>query len=190
VILTLPLILFGEQLVTLLYGEKYQGTGAFVAILGATSALRFLRLAPTIASMARADNLNQLYSNLWRAASLPLALGVVAAGGTPVQIAACGLVAEVLAALVSVFRLWRQQGVPLRESYGAGIYLITLVALGVGLALCGMADLRIGWAAVVAMGALALALCAAGFMFPEVLRLVSGAIRRSASISAVQPSHT
>jgi len=93
VMFTLPPILVGEQLVKLLYGGKYQGTGVFVALLGAAVAVRFLRFVPAVVATAKADTMNQLYSNLWRGASLPLALGVVAVGGTPVQIAACAVVA-------------------------------------------------------------------------------------------------
>lgn len=177
VMLTLPLIVAGEQLVTLLYGAKYRGTGAFVALLGAASALRFMRYAPAVAAMARGDTINQLSSNLWRVASLPLALGVWSAGGTPVQIACCALVGELLAAVVSVVFLRRRQGVPLRESYGASIYLVTMISIGVWVAFVGGADLIISLAAVAAVGFFIIALGAAWFMFPELARSLIAAIR-------------
>jgi len=190
VIFTLPLIVLGEQLTTLLYGTKYQGTGVFVALLGAAAALRFLRLAPTIAAMARADNINQLYSNLWRAANLPLALGVVALGGTPVQIAGCGLVAEVLAVLVSVRLLRRRQGVPLRESSSACIYAVTMVSIATAVAVLARTSWSVWLATAVAAGTLAIALGAAWSIFPDVARLASDTMRRGSSLTAGQPAPT
>jgi O-antigen/teichoic acid export membrane protein len=188
VMFTVPPIIIGEQLVKLLYGEKYQGTGVFVALLGAAFAVRFLRFVPAVVATAKADTMNQLYSNLWRGASLPLALGVLAAGGSPVQIAACAVVAEVLAAAVSAVLLWRRQGVPLRESYGAAIYAVTFVSVGLAVALLGAADLSIEWAAVVAIGAFFIALSAARFMFPEAARFLIEAVRRNFGASAEQPA--
>jgi O-antigen/teichoic acid export membrane protein len=188
VISTVPLILIGEPLVTLLYGGKYHGTGVFVALLGAAFAVRFLRFVPAVVAVAKADTINQLYSNLWRGASLPLALAVVAVGGTPVQIAACAVVAEVLAAVVSAVLLWRRQGVPLRESYGATIYVIIFVSIGLAVALLGGANLGIGWAAVVGIGAFFIALGSARFMSPEAARLLIEAVRQRSSAIVGQSS--
>ena len=180
VLFNLPLIVAGEQLITLVFGAKYHGTGAFVALLGAAFAVRFLRYAPAEASMAKADTLNQFYSNLWRGASLPLALVVWRVGGTPVQIAGCAVVGEVLAAVFSVVNLWRRHGVPLRESYVASAYLFTLMSAGLGFALVAGKDLTIGWAAAAAIGAFSMALGVAWFMFPEVARLIIDTFRRHA----------
>jgi O-antigen/teichoic acid export membrane protein len=188
VVSTVPLILIGEPLVTLLYGGKYHGTGVFVALLGAAFAVRFLRFVPAVVAVAKADTINQLYSNLWRGASLPLALAVVAVGGTPVQIAACAVVAEVLAAVVSAVLLWRRQGVPLRESYGATIYVIIFVSIGLAVALLGGANLGIGWAAVVGIGAFFIALGSARFMSPEAARLLIEAVRQRSSAIVGQSS--
>ena len=188
VMFTLPPILAGEQLVTLLYGGKYQGTGVFVALLGAAFAVRFLRFVPAVVATAKADTMNQLYSNLWRGASLPLALGVVAAGGTPVQIAACAVIAEVLAAGVSVVLLSRRQGVPLRESYRATIYVVAFVSVGLTVALLGGADLSLAWAVAVGIGAFFIALATARFMSPEAARLLIEAVRQRSSVIVRQSS--
>jgi len=188
VMFTVPPIMVGEQLVKLLYGGKYQGTGVFVALLGAAFAVRFLRFVPAVVAMAKADTMNQLYSNLWRGASLPLALGVVAVGGTPVQIAACALVAEMLAAAISAVLLWRRQGVPLQESYGAVIYLVTFVSVGLAVALLGGADLSLAWAAAVGIGAFVIALGSAYFMSPEAGRFLIDAIRQRSVVIVGQPS--
>jgi O-antigen/teichoic acid export membrane protein len=188
VIFTLPIILAGEQLVRSLYGAKYQGTGVFVALLGAAFAVRFLRFVPAVVATARADTMNQLYSNLWRGASFPLALCVVFFGGTPVQIAACAVIAEMLATVVSAVLLWRRQGVPLRESYGAAIYLVVFVSAGLAVALLGGADLNTAWLAVVVTGGLLLALGAACFMSPESARSLIDAVRRRSVVIVGNPS--
>jgi O-antigen/teichoic acid export membrane protein len=187
VIFYLPLTVSGEQLVTLLFGAKYEGAGVFVAVLGAVFAVRFLRFSASYAAAAKADTINQLYSYLWRGISLPLALGVVAVGGNPLQIAGCAVVGEILAAVYSLFRLQWRQGVSFRESYTASIYLCTWVTLGVGFALLGGAHLHFGWVVLVAIGATLIAIGAAWFMFPEVFRLVIHAVRRDLTLKVEQP---
>lgn len=186
VLCLLPLIVAGDPLIRLLYGAKYQGTGAFVAILGAAWTVRFLRQAPTLAAVAKADTINSLYSNLCRAASFPLALVVVAMRGSPLQIAACAIVGEILAAVASAVRIARR-GVPLRESYSASIYLVTLVSVGLGFSLLGGASLNIWSAAWVAVGSFLIALCAAWFMFPEMAHLCLEAFRRKSGAS-IEPA--
>lgn len=149
VFLLLPLIVAGEQIATLLYGVKYSGVGPVLAILGASSAVRFVRFTPAIAAMAKADTVNQLYANLWRAISFPLALGVVATvGGNVVLVAACGLVAEVAAALFSVVRLRRRQGIPIRDNLAAGVFIATFLSAGLATAFSGASHLSL-WMAVV-----------------------------------------
>lgn len=186
VVLLLPLIVAGEQIISLLYGSKYSDTGAFMAILGTTAALRFLRYPPAVAAMAREDTLNQLFANLWRVTSLPLALGVWGLGGTPLQIAACALVGEVLAIIASIVRLWRKQHVPPQECYSASLYMVIILSAGVAVAFFGGANLSLWPAAFVAIGAFLAALGVAWFKFPETATyLVSVARRKSGNVVAV-----
>ncbi len=185
---TLPLIVSGEQVVMLLFGTKYRGTGAFVAILGAAFTVRFLRFVPAVAALAKADTMNQLYSNLSRLISLPLALLLVVVGGSPLQIAACAVVGEVFATVVSVVRLWRRQGVPLKESYGASAYVAILVTLGVSFALLGGAGLKPWLAVGASVGSALISLCLAWFMFPEISRLAIQTIWGNSRVSVEQPA--
>jgi O-antigen/teichoic acid export membrane protein len=190
VVVTLPLIVVGEQLVTLLYGGKYLGTGVFMGVLGAGAALRFLRFASTVAATARADTLNHLYSNLWRGAGVSVALVVVALGGKSVQIAACTIVAEVLAVVVSMVRLWRHQGIRLQDNYRATAYVITLVSIELGFALIGGAKWSIWSAGAVAIVMFMFALGTAWLLFPEIGRLVIQAVRRGAPVGVGQTAAT
>jgi O-antigen/teichoic acid export membrane protein len=187
VICILPLITSGEQLITYIFGAKYKGTGVFVAVLGAAFAVRFLRFVSGYAAVARADTLNQLYSYLWRGTSLPLAMLVIALRGTPLQIAGCSLVAEILTVLYSVIRLRRKQGVSLHESSRASIYLMALTALGTIFAIMFGADMSVWASATAGMGILTIAIIAAWFMFPEVVLFSFHAINGNAKRSETIP---
>ena len=173
----LPLIAVGEQLIVLLYGDKYKGTGVFVSLLGAAFAVRFLRFAPAAAALAKGDTVNQLYTTIWRGASLPLALGVVAVGGTPIQIAACALVGEILSAMVSIFRLWRRQNVPLHDSCSAIMYLIVVISPAAALALFDLRDFTVQIAGITVIGAFLIVFVTARLFFPDVIRHVLDAVQ-------------
>ena len=180
VLCLLPLVVAGEQIVVLFYGAKYLDSGAFMALLGAAAIIRFLRFAPAVAALAKADTINQLYSNIWRASSLVLALACWMAGGSPLLIAASAVVGELLAVLVSIIRLQRRQGIPLRASLHAGIYTAVMVSAGLAVALLGASRLGILAAAGLAVGAFAIALATAWFTFPQVARFMMESFQRIA----------
>jgi len=132
-LLLAPIVMAGDTIIKLIYGPKYSNVGTLMAIFGAVVALRFFRLAPTVASMSKADTVNQLVSNIARSISLPTALILVGFGiKDMVFIAACGLVGEGLAILVSIIRVHRRQGIPfminLKPIFFLGSWL--LVAYG------------------------------------------------------------
>ncbi|MDB6169025.1 MAG: tuaB [Verrucomicrobia bacterium] len=178
VALTLPLIVAGEQFAAVVYGPKYTDLGILMALLGAAAAVRFLRIVPAIASMARADTMNQLYSNLCRGISLPLAATVAVLGGSVNLIAACALCAELAAAAVSVVRLSRRQHVHLREMGGAIGYLFVFVGGGLILALAGSRHWSLLVAASCGLTILVVSLVVAAFAFPEATRMLVTAVMR------------
>jgi O-antigen/teichoic acid export membrane protein len=183
VITMLPIIMAGEQIVTFFYGSKYQGAGPFVALLGAAFAFRFLRLAAGVASAARADTLNQFWSNIWRTVSLPLALGVIAAGGTPVQVASCAVAAELVAVVVSLLRVSAHQGISLLDSLGAISYMIAFITAGSVLALL-MAGAWGAWTSATAASLTSiLALSVAWFSFAA-FRDVLGSVRNTMRVGS------
>lgn len=170
VFVTVPLIIAGEQVVTLVYGVKYAGSGQILAILGAAGAIRFLRLAPTIASMSKADTVNQMYSNMVRCLSLPLAIIAVLLGAEILLVAGCALLAELAAAAVAMLRLsWRQQ-IPLKEMAGSSAYVIGFISTSLVLVASGAPN----WSPWLAAGAvstiLILSLLLAIPVFPETAR--------------------
>jgi O-antigen/teichoic acid export membrane protein len=172
VVLTVPLIIAGEQLVSLLFGSKYFGTGILMALLGAVSAVRFLRFVPAVAATARADTMNHLYSNLWRGLSLPLAAGVAMLGGGVTLIATCALVAELVATVVSLWRLRRCQGVPLRDTAGAAAYIFGFLSAGLVLVCLGTPHWGYWPVAAGLLAILALSILVAWIAFPTFARTV------------------
>ena len=184
----LPLIIAGEHITTLLYGAKYLGAGPVVALLAAASAIRFARFAPAVAAMARADTMNQLYGNLWRTISLPLAIGVVMLGRASVlAVAACALVGEIVAVVASVTRLCRRQNIPMRDNLAAGLYLATFLSCGLLASFWGFRHWSV-WMNVVATTLLLLASQAASMLiFPNTWTLLWSAMgwRAQNSIGAI-----
>lgn len=173
IILTLPAILIGEQLVTLIYGANYAGAGIPMALLGAAFAVKFLRLMPAISSMARGDTLNELYSNMWRCISLPLAAAVALVGGSLGNIAFCALAAELLAGVFSLGRLQKRQGVSWCDSSGPVSYLLTFLALELGFVHLGGGACSNGQAVIVLSTALVMSGVVAWFKFPVFSRMLA-----------------
>ncbi|MEA3213064.1 MAG: hypothetical protein QOE70_6121 [Chthoniobacter sp.] len=182
VVLTLPLIISGEQLVGLAYGSKYSGTGLLVAFLGAAAAVRFLRFAPAVAAMARGDTVNQLYSNLWRGVGLPLALAAALAGGGVALVATCAAVGEVVAGFISVQRLAQRQRVPMRDTAGAAGYVASFVGSALALVWVGASHWELWLAALATTAMIALSLLVAWVVFPaSAAKAVESMSRKPAS---------
>ena len=185
VALTFPLIVFGEQFVTLLFGRKYVGAGPLVAVLGAATVCRFLRFTPAIASMAHADTRNQLDSNLVRATSLPLAALAVAAGWGAVGVAIASLLSEIAAGIFSTVRLARRQAVPVRDNAEGVLFVGAFLALGAVLVWAGAPAWSIPSAASALPVALGGVLLAAWLAFPQTARPL--AREMSVRIRALRP---
>jgi hypothetical protein len=120
--------------------------------------------------------MNQLYSNTWRSLGLPLAFAVAALGGGVNMIAACALLAELVASGFSVLQLRRCQGVPLRDTAGAAIYVLGFVAVGLVTVCLGASHWSICLAAVAALTMLVFSIVFAWISFPNLARMVQSAI--------------
>ena len=135
-----------------------------------TCALPVLRVIPAIASMAKGDTMNQLYSNVWRAVSLPLACVVLWLGGGVILIAICSLVAEIVATFVSFVRLYQRQGVPLRDAAGPTAFVFCFVTAGSTLMFFAVSHWGYGLAATAVTSMLAVSVLVAWFAFPNFAR--------------------
>jgi O-antigen/teichoic acid export membrane protein len=129
---TVGIVIGGEAVMRLVYGNKYSGSGVILAWLAGANAYRNLRMAPSLAALARGDSQNQLISNLWRVSSLLPALGLALIHKPVWMLACCGLLGEALGCWASFMRLRRRDAVPLSVSLVPTLWLTVLVA-GAGL---------------------------------------------------------
>jgi O-antigen/teichoic acid export membrane protein len=132
------LIIAGEQLITLMYGPKYAGTGIVLGWLAIANAFRIIRAAPAIAASARADTKNHMMSNLFRITGIFFGIVVVCLHMPLAFLAATGLIGECIAFFVSMTRLSRRHHLPLSASLAPAAYTAlfgmaawTLVILGI-----------------------------------------------------------
>ena len=120
------MILAGQAVVTLLFGQKYREAGALAAWLAVGQAIRILRGAPACAALAKGDTVNTLLGNLTRLSGLALAVPVVLMKTDLRWVAAAGAVGELLALAASQVRLTSKHGVPLRDCVLPGGLLAAL----------------------------------------------------------------
>lgn len=106
-LLATPFILGGTFLVTEIYGDKYAPAGTVIGWLAAMQAVRLMRSAPALAAMARGDTRTLMLSNMARSCALVLAVLAATLNAELVWIAASGLVGELLALGLVLFRLTR-----------------------------------------------------------------------------------
>ena len=167
-LLVVVMILAGENLITLLFGAKYQEATALTIWLVIGQAFRILRGATTCAAMAKGDTANSLLANLWRLSGLLLVAPVILLKLDLRWVAVAGGAGEVLALLASLLRLRKKHGLPpgdclypaalmlgltilaflakelLALSHPAGILILAVLGGAVSLAAFGwmFADLR------------------------------------------------
>ncbi|HMD84913.1 MAG TPA: oligosaccharide flippase family protein [Terriglobia bacterium] len=161
VVVAMGFIVAGGRVVTLVYGQKYAAAGVFIGWLSAMCAVRILRYAPTLAAMAYADTRNAMVSNLARSSALVGMLFVAATGRSPVWIAVCGFLGELLALVVCVWRLQLRHGVPATmcfkpfAAFFVGIGVSALVVVG-GIARLGLAPIFLSTACLIMLQAVSM----------------------------------
>lgn len=132
------MIIGAEVFMRWVYGAKYAGAGILLGWLSAANSFRNLRIAPTLAAMARGDSVNAMASNMARAVALLPALAVAVTGRPIWMIASVGLLGEALACLVSFRRLSREHGVPFTTSLWPTVLVTIVVGLAGGATLWGV----------------------------------------------------
>lgn len=182
-----PLILGGEQILRILYGSKYIGGGAILAWLSVACAFRFLRIAPAIAAMAKADTKNQMISNMFRVSSLAFGFIVLLMGKSVEALAASMMIGELLALFAATYRLRRRQKIPVNDTLKSTLYLgVAMTIAGAGV-LFGSQKWDVNFLVAVLVILFVLALTAARWLFPEsivrIWRLIANAYSRSPASS-------
>jgi O-antigen/teichoic acid export membrane protein len=187
-LVSISFITCGGTIQGAVYGPKYAMAGTLIAWLGMMWAMRIVRVAPTLAAMALGDSKNAMLSNGVRTLSI---VGMLAAGasGAPLWwVAISGFGGEVLAVLVSVWRLDRRNEVPAWKCVGPlGLATLStavsvLIVKGVG----GGTGVRLGSS----LGALVLTVTVMLLSFPQLRERVFYALSRSGKENSVTLSPT
>jgi O-antigen/teichoic acid export membrane protein len=161
-----PFVVAGEQILKLVYGDKFIGAGSILALLAVACAFRFLRIAPATAALARADTQNQMISNLCRIISVALAGGMAIVGAAVEMVAASAVIGEIAALVASSYRLKSHQGVAIREAWRPFGYLAANLSLAWGMVWAGIHNWSLFPAAGMAVLTVGTSLISAYWLFP------------------------
>jgi O-antigen/teichoic acid export membrane protein len=169
-VFVVAMILGGETVITLLFGEKYREAGVLAAWLTVGQSVRILRAAPTNAALAKGDTVNSFLSNLWRLLGLGLAVPVVLFKLDLRWIAVAGGLGELLALGASLVRLRRKHNVPFGDCLCPGI-LMLILTLTAFLVRGGSAPTHIASTLALAVLGCAVSLTVFGVVFADLRRV-------------------
>ncbi|MBR8826883.1 MAG: oligosaccharide flippase family protein [Gomphosphaeria aponina SAG 52.96 = DSM 107014] len=164
-------IVCGGTTLSFVFGDKYIGYGAIVGWTGIMWSIRILRSVPTIAAVAMGDTKNSMISNFYRTLALFFTLMVALKGGNLAMIAASGAVGEVLALVVTAWRLQNLQKIPINICFIP--LVITIIFWGVS----WLIVLTLGENSNFVLGIISLALVSLTFAVSTAL--ICGELRKS-----------
>lgn len=110
----LMMLLGGDYIMVVLFGQKYKGTGAILACLSCAQSIRMIRGAPILAATALGETICLPIMSATRLSGLLLAVLVVWRGGSLLLVAWSAIAGEVLAVTTGLLLLYRLRKVPLR----------------------------------------------------------------------------
>lgn len=102
--LAIPLIFFGADIVTLIFGAAYSGPRGMFIILAATLPMWLLQFCPTMGSLARGDTLSVMFVNIVRSSGILLGAVMIYHGGTLVTVALSMAAGEILGIITAIIR--------------------------------------------------------------------------------------
>lgn len=138
-IVTIVIVVAGDVVVVALYGVTYASYVSVLSTIAVAQALRVVRVAPTVTSIALGHTADPMIANAVRLGGIGLVLSVGAFGGPLILIAASSIVAELGALVVSLTRLKARRNVSVSMAL-----MPSLIALG-----AIVAALLIRWSAMV-----------------------------------------
>lgn len=177
-LVSIPFVVAGGTMVTLIYGAKYAAAAKFVGWLGAMQFLRTLRVAPTLAAMALGDTENAMYANIARTNAFAGILIVAATGQDLRWIAACGFFGEILAFTTCVLRLRKRQNLSAAIPARPGAVVALGVTVGTILALLGVQSLYWPYAIVIAVLVTLISIASMLMFFPALRAGVLAVVAR------------
>lgn len=120
----------------LFYGERYYHIWPYIVLLSTAQSLRLLRVAPSLACMAKGDTKVLLVANIVRTSGFVLALTMALTGQDLVWIAGAGILGEIPACCTAfLWARWRH-ALPLRVILVPSAILVIVVGTSMGAAWC------------------------------------------------------
>lgn len=101
------LILAGPRVVVLFYGSQYSNAGYLIALLATMNAIRLIRVPAILAALSKGDSKSPLIANLARSTALIGAIVAATLGLDLFWIIIAGIIGEVLAVGVAIYRVAR-----------------------------------------------------------------------------------
>lgn len=118
--------LLGREVLTLMFGVKFVPATPYLLLLSIMQAIRMLRVACSIASMARGETKNPLYTNVVRGVFIPMSLLVALSTHDIFLMIAVGIVGEIVATLTGAWLAHRK--VDLARQQFHFIFISTVIA--------------------------------------------------------------
>ena len=162
------MVIAGEQVIVLLYGSKYAGTGILAAWLSCGHAVRMIRGAPTGVAWSRGETSSQMLGNVVRLAGLALVVPVIWFKGPLFWVAAAGLVGEVLALLSQTMAVRRRHEMEQRLCFVPALTGAVCVGLAVIVAGWLLPERNLPETAMFLVAGLVLTLLVFNVAFPEI----------------------
>lgn len=131
------MLLAGDELLPMIYGEQYRTAGLLVGCLSTLWAIRIVRVLPATISMAKGNTKNLMYANIVRLVFLTGVVLVVIQGMDLIWLASVGIIGEICTYWFSLILNKRNLGIPLSifvpSSYllGAGLAIATVLNIAV-----------------------------------------------------------
>lgn len=101
----------GKAVVTLLFGARYATGSIVIGLIGVMWALRIVRVAPTVGSLAIGDTKNSMWSNMVRGVGIVAMVIVASRGGELLWVPAMGVLFESLALATNMILFTRKSRV-------------------------------------------------------------------------------
>lgn len=130
--LAIPLIFFGADIVTLVFGTAYTSPKGMFIVLAATLPMWLLQFWPTMGSLARGDTLSVMFVNIVRSSGILLGAITIYHGGNLLTVALSMAVGEIFGIITAIIRFNGKNERSILKgigSVGMSLGLILLAAL-------------------------------------------------------------
>jgi len=132
-VVALPFIIFGGDIVTMIFGEQYSSAHTFVRWFGALIVVRVFRIAPTVATLALGDTITPMVANIYRMLGICGAV-LVALYMKPIYwMIVCVTLGEWLAFIVTVKRVRKKSSILFSDTLKPSFVVVMVLFISAGI---------------------------------------------------------